>query len=100
MARRRGDFPIPATGEPRGLVHAIERHNLDELPGTKTVYAGRQQLDAGLDSLLSGLHRVAMEYSPGCAIPYISRLDAGTAEEVRRRGVTIVSSGDVVQQFE
>jgi len=34
-------------GEPRGLVHAIERHNLDELPGPKTVYAGRQQLERG-----------------------------------------------------
>jgi Xaa-Pro aminopeptidase len=41
-----------------------------------------------------------MEYSPSCAIPYLSRLDAGTAEAVRARGVEIVSSGDLVQQFE
>jgi Xaa-Pro aminopeptidase len=41
-----------------------------------------------------------MEYSPDCAIPYLSRVDAGTAEMVRRRGVEIVSSGDLVQQFE
>ena len=52
MTTRRWYYLIPANGEPRALVHAIERHNLDGLPGTKTVYAGRQQLDAGLDSLL------------------------------------------------
>src|SRR5687768_6872136 len=100
MATRRWYYLIPATGEPRGLVHAIERHNLDHLPGTKSVYAGRGQLDAGLTLLLEGMHRVAMEYSPHCAIPYISRLDAGTAEAVRSRGVEILSSGDLVQQFE
>jgi Xaa-Pro aminopeptidase len=100
MATRRWYYLIPATGEPRGLVHAIERHNLDHLPGTKSVYASRGQLDAGLTLLLEGMHRVAMEYSPHCAIPYISRLDAGTAEAVRSRGVEILSSGDLVQQFE
>ena len=100
MTTRRWYYLIPAAGEPRGLVHAIERHNLDGLPGTKAVYAGREQLDAGLDALLAGVRRVAMEYSPGCAIPYMSRVDAGTAEAVRGRGVTIVSSGDLVQRFE
>jgi Xaa-Pro dipeptidase len=100
MTTRRWYYLIPADGDPRALVHAIERHNLDHLPGTTTVYAGRQQLDAGLDGLLSGMKRIAMEYSPHCAIPYISRVDAGTAEAVRARGVEIVSSGDLVQQFE
>jgi Xaa-Pro aminopeptidase len=100
MTTRRWYYLIPADGEPRALVHAIERHNLDHLPGTKTVYGGRQQLDSGLDALLSGVKRVAMEYSPHCAIPYISRVDAGTAEAVRARGIEILSSGDLVQQFE
>ena len=100
MTTRRWYYLIPAAGEPRGLVHAIERHNLDGLPGDKAVYAGRRELDEGLTALLRGLSRVAMEYSPDCAIPYLSRVDAGTAEAIRRRGVTIVSSGDLVQQFE
>jgi Xaa-Pro aminopeptidase len=100
MTTRRWYYLIPATGAPRGLVHAIERHNLDQLPGDKIVYAGRHQLEAGLTHLLAGVGRVAMEYSPNCAIPYLSRVDAGTAEMVRRRGVEIVSSGDLVQQFE
>jgi Xaa-Pro aminopeptidase len=100
MTTRRWYYLIPANGRPRGLVHAIERHNLDELPGERGVCAGRQQLEAGLTQLLSGLKKVAMEYSPMCAIPYLSRVDAGTVEMIRARGVEIVSSGDLVQQFE
>jgi Xaa-Pro aminopeptidase len=100
MTTRRWYYLIPAQGEPRGLVHAIERHNLDRLPGEKLVYAGRRQLDDGLTRLLAGMRRVAMEYSPFCAIPYLSRVDAGTAEAIRAKGVEILSSGDLVQQFE
>jgi Xaa-Pro aminopeptidase len=100
IASRRWFYMIPATGEPRGLVHAIERHNLDTLPGAKTAYAGRVQLETGLKSLLAGTRRVAMEYSPLGAIPYVSRVDAGTVELVRAQGVDVVSSGDLVQQFE
>jgi Xaa-Pro dipeptidase len=100
MTTRRWYYLIPAEGAPRGLVHAIERHNLDALPGHKAAYAGRQELETGLTQLLSGLRCVAMEYSPDCAIPYLSRVDAGTAEAVRRRGVEIVSSGDLVQRFD
>lgn len=100
MATRRWYYLIPATGEPRGLVHAIERHNLDGLPGEKQPYAGRQQLDAGLRTLLQGVKRVAMEYSPGNNIPYLSRVDAGTIEAIRELGVDVGSSGDLVQRFE
>lgn len=100
LTTRRWYYLIPAQGAPTALVHAIERHNLDHLPGDKAVYAGREQLDAGLTSMLAGMRRVAMEYSPACAIPYVSRVDAGTAEAVRARGVEIISSGDLVQRFE
>jgi Xaa-Pro dipeptidase len=91
---------VPADGEPRGLVHAIERHNLDELPGRKTPYAGRLQLESGLRELLRGAQRIAMEYSPGNNIPYVSRVDAGTIESIRQLGIDIVSSGDLIQRFE
>src|SRR5207253_6576954 len=57
-------------------------------------------LDAGLSQLLKGMSRVAMEYSPNGAIPYLSRVDAGTAEAIRGRGIEILSSGDLVQEFE
>ena len=100
MATRRWYYLIPADGAPRGLVHAIERHNLDALPGDKQPYAGRQQLDTGLRALLAGVKRVAMEYSAGNNIPYLSRVDAGTVEAVRQLGVEVGSSGDLVQRFE
>jgi len=100
MTTRRWYYLIPAAGEPRGLVHAIERHNLDALPGDKRPYAGRDQLSAGLRSVLEGMRRVAMEYSPSNNIPYVSRVDGGTLEAVRALGVEVVSSGDLVQRFE
>ncbi len=99
LATRRWYYLIPATGEPRGLVHAIEKDSLAHLPGTTTRYAARDQLEARLRALVAGLKRIAMEYSPLCAIPYVSRIDAGTIELIRRSGVEIVSSGDLVQRF-
>ena len=80
-------------------MHAIEKNCLAHLPGTTERYAGRQQLEAGLKQLLTGVRRVAMEYSPACAIPYVARVDAGTVELVRQSGAEVVSSGDLVQRF-
>src|SRR5687768_14786721 len=100
MTTRRWYYLVPAKGEPRGLVHAIERHNLDHLPGQKRPYAGREELASGLRELLRGVGRVAMEYSPRNAIPYVSRVDAGTVEAVRETGAEVQSSGDLVQRFE
>src|SRR5207249_10784178 len=81
------------------LVHAVEKNSLAHLPGRTERYAGRTQLEEGLRQLLSGVMRVAMEYSPGCAIPYVARVDAGTIELVRQSGVEVVSSGDLIQRF-
>jgi Xaa-Pro aminopeptidase len=64
------------------------------------MYAGRLQLEAGLSALVGGARRIAMEYSADGAIPYLGRVDAGTVESIRRRGVEVVSSGDLVQQFD
>ncbi|HUQ88193.1 MAG TPA: M24 family metallopeptidase [Vicinamibacterales bacterium] len=100
LATRRWFYLIPKSGEPQALVHAIERYNLDHLPGTKTVYAGHSQLHAGLTKLLQGRKRIAMEYSPNCAIPYVARVDAGTVELIRSIGTDVLSSGDLIQQFE
>jgi Xaa-Pro dipeptidase len=100
MTTRRWYYLIPREGSPRKLVHAIERQNLDALPGDTAVYAGRSALDAGLSHLVAGLTRIAMEYSPECAIPYLSRVDAGTIDQLRKRGLDVVSSGDLVQRFE
>ena len=100
MTTRRWFYVIPAKGEPQKLVHAIEASNLDHLPGAKTMYSQREKLRDGLKHVLDGLKRVAMEYSPGNAIPYVSRVDAGTVEAVRQLGIDVASSGDLIQRFE
>jgi Xaa-Pro aminopeptidase len=97
---RRWYYFIPASGSPRKLVHAIEPFVLDGLPGDKTTYAGRHQLEQGVANLLRGSKVIAMEYSPECAIPYLSRVDAGTVDFIRRLGSQVVSSGDLVGRFE
>jgi Xaa-Pro dipeptidase len=97
---RRWYYFVPASGAPRKLVHAIEPFVLDALPGQKATYAGRHQLEQRVVELLDGANVVAMEYSPECAIPYLSRVDAGTVDFIRRLGKRVVSSGDLVQRFE
>ncbi|MBM3983227.1 MAG: M24 family metallopeptidase [Planctomycetes bacterium] len=98
---RRWFYFVPASGEPRKLVHAIEPASLDHLPGAnKTVYRRWQDLEAGVGALVSGAKRVAMEYSERNANPYIGRVDAGTIELVKSFGCAIVASGDLIQQFE
>jgi len=98
---RRWFYYVPATGEPKKLVHAIEPGSLDGLPGKpKTVYRRWQELEAGVNALVAGAKTVAMEYSPRNANPYVSRVDAGTVELVRSFVAEVKSSGDLVQEFE
>lgn len=97
---RRWFYLIPRQGEPVKLVHRIEMEALDRLPGRKVVYLGWKELREKLNEILSGHKKVAMQYSPGNAIPYISRVDAGTIETVKSAGVEVVSSADLVQDFE
>ena len=100
MATRRWYYLVPAKGEPRGLVHRIESFILDALPGDKRQYASWAEQVDGIKALLGGARRVAMQYSPLCAIPYVAMVDAGTVELVRSAGAEIVSSANLIQQFE
>jgi Xaa-Pro dipeptidase len=100
MLSRRWFYFVPAHGEPRKLVHRIEGGSLDHLPGPKSVYLRWQELEAGVEALVRGARRVAMEYVPRNANPYVSRVDAGTVELVRAYGVEVVPSGDLIQRFE
>jgi Xaa-Pro dipeptidase len=97
---RRWYYLIPATGEPRGLVHRIEAGILDALPGEKRKYSSWQEQHAELGGLLKGAKRVAMQYSPLCAVPYVAMVDAGTVELVRAQGVEVLSSAELIQEFE
>jgi Xaa-Pro aminopeptidase len=124
---RRWFYYIPATGEPTKIVHSIERAKLDALPGKRVIYRGWEELHAQVLEALNAVpvaagvspakpradaadtaattekrtqRRVAMQYSPNNDIPYISRVDAGTIELVRSFGAEIVTSAELVQQFE
>lgn len=97
---RRWYYLIPAEGEPRKLEHRIERNMLGALPGATHVYSSWPTQVDGLSTLLAGCRRVAMQYSPECAIPYVAMVDAGTVELVRDRGVEVVTSANLVQYFE
>jgi Xaa-Pro aminopeptidase len=100
MLSRRWFYFIPAKGEPLKLVHHIEPHALDGLPGPAQKYLRWQELEAGVKNLVAGARKVAMEYVPRNANPYVSRVDAGTVELVRSFGVEVLPSGDLVQMFE
>lgn len=97
---RRWYYWIPAHGTPVKLQHRIEPHVLDALPGEGRSYVSWREQQAVLGSLLQPAQRVAMQYSPMNAVPYLSRVDAGTIELVRSLGVEVVTSADLVQQFE
>jgi len=97
---RRWYYFIPAKGEPRGLVHRIESGMLDALPGEKIRYSSWTEQVDGLRKILGGARRVAMQYSPQCAIPYVAMVDAGTVELVRGLGVEVATSAELIQYFE
>ncbi len=100
MVTRRWFYLIPAHGDQQKLVHRIEAGHLDSLPGGKHEYASWQELGKQLQSILAPYRRVAMQYSPDNRVFYVSLVDAGTVELVRGFGKEVVSSADLVAQFE
>jgi Xaa-Pro dipeptidase len=101
IGTRRWFYLIPREGQPVGILHVIEPHALRGAPGPTVLYRSWKELEFMLKTHLAGMKRVAMEYSPGAAIPYVGRVDAGTIEMVRAAsGAEVVSSADLVQTFE
>ena len=96
---RRWFYLLPAQGTPRIIAHSIEENYFRELPGDLTLYSGWKELESNLADLCKGSPKIAMEYSPGAALPYVSKIDAGTMELIHSLGVEVVSSGDIIQYF-
>ena len=97
---RRWFYMIPAHGTPIKLVHRVEPGHLDSLPGTKRDYSAWHELADQIKAMLAPFRRVAMQYSPNNVIFYVGMVDAGTIEMIRGFGHEIVSSGDLVAQFD
>jgi Xaa-Pro dipeptidase len=100
MVTRRWYYLIPSEGDPVKLVHKIEAGHLDSLPGSKLLYSGWQELFDGMKQMLASHRDVAMQYSPNNIVFTISMVDAGTADMIRGLGKNIVSSADLIAQFE
>jgi Xaa-Pro dipeptidase len=100
MVTRRWFYLVPAEGEPVKLVHKIEAGHLDSLPGKKLQYSGWQELFDNLKTMLSSSRDIAMQYSPNNIVFYVSLVDGGTIDLVRGLGKNVVSSADLVAQFE
>ena len=100
---RRWFYYIPAAGEPKKIVHRIERNKLDALPGKRLDYSSWKEQHELLRTTLTAAKqkpRVAMQYSPMNDIPYLAKVDAGTIELIRSFGAEVVTSAELVQQFE
>jgi Xaa-Pro dipeptidase len=91
---------IPRSGVPMAISHAIEQAPWHAWPPEwgKEVYSGWAALETALGRLVKG-KRVAMEYSPGDAVPYLDRVPAGVIEMVRAAGAEVVTSGELVTRF-
>jgi Xaa-Pro dipeptidase len=100
MRTRRWYYFVPAKGAPRKLVHKIETESLASLPGETLFYAEQGELRRNLGNLVGRGKKIAMQYSPKNAIPYVAMVDAGTIELVRSVGAKVVSSADLVQKYE
>lgn len=96
---RRGFFLIPAEGEPIALIHAIEGSSWRHWPWQKRTYSGWRQMEQALEEILSGRGRLAMEVSPGAAVPTLDYVPAGLGEVLLRTGIEAASSGNLVSRF-
>jgi Xaa-Pro dipeptidase len=96
---RRYAVLIPAVGVPVALTHRIEQQPWKGWIGERRVYLSWRELESELAAMLSGIRSVAMEYSPGGAVPYVDMLPAGVLEQVRATGVEVRSSAELVSAF-
>jgi Xaa-Pro aminopeptidase len=100
MLTRRIFVLVPRSGVPVAITHAIEQGAWRSWPAQwrKERYSSWRTLEALLASALRG-RRVAMEYSPGDAVPYLDRVPGGVLEMVRAAGAEVVPSGELVTRF-
>jgi Xaa-Pro aminopeptidase len=97
MTTRRVFLVIPAGGEPTLLGSRVDYDTLQSFPYRKIFYVGWQEMESRLRELLTPARVIGMDYSPLCALPVVSRVDAGTVELLQSWGKQVVSAGNVFQ---
>lgn len=98
MGTRRFFVLLPRSGTPVAIAHRIELASFDGFPGEVRPYAAWPELHENLRTLVSG-KTVAMEVSPGDAVPYVDRVPHGVVELIESFGAHVVSSGTLVTRF-
>ena len=100
MLTRRIFCYVPRSGKPVAITHAIEQGPWRDWPREwgKEVYSSWKSLESTLRGVVGG-KRVAMEYSPGDAVPYVDYVPAGVLEMVRAAGAEVVTSGELVSRI-
>jgi Xaa-Pro dipeptidase len=100
MLTRRIFALVPREGTPVAISHAIEQAPWKRWPAQwpRERYSSWRSLEEHLGKLLKG-KKVAMEYSPRDAVPYLDRIPAGVLELVQHAGASVVSSGELVTKF-
>ncbi|MCH1571502.1 MAG: M24 family metallopeptidase [Longimicrobiales bacterium] len=96
---RRAFVLIPAEGEPVAMIHAIEASSWRHWPFARQSYSGWRDMEEKLEALVENRTRLAMEISPGAAVPTLDYVPAGIAGLLLEHGVEIASSGDLVSAF-
>jgi len=100
VGSRRAYVYVAGGGTPVALVHAVDAELWRDWPDAwrRVVWVRREELSRELAALVGG-KTVAMEYSPGGAIPYGDYVPAGTLELVRSAGAKPVSSAELVSRY-
>ncbi|HKV50209.1 MAG TPA: M24 family metallopeptidase [Gemmatimonadaceae bacterium] len=100
MVTRRVFAFIPREGKPVAITHAIEQGPWRDWPADwgREKYSTWRSLEDAVAKLVRG-KRIAMEYSPGDAVPYVDRVPAGVLELVRAAGGDVVPSAELITQF-
>ena len=94
---RRNYVWIPAKGDAFVFAHTVDKLEFSDADLPLKTYTSWQEMGVRLREIMEGCSRVAMEYSPGGAIPMHSFVDAGTVEMVRALGFDVVSSAALFQ---
>ena len=100
VGSRRVYVLLPPEGPPIALVHAVDAELWRWWPAgwTKRVWITREELTTELGALVRG-RRLAIDYSPEGAIPYLDGVPAGVAELLRKLGATLLSSAELVTRY-